>query len=267
MYLSPVFLLTGLCLIFKRPKPKVATLLLFTGVISLFMNSAWTYRNRVTLGENAATSRFSIALAGKVARIDQMKFPEELPVALAASMGSNFCDEHFGPPSCERFDYRGCDKVGIRVLGEYSDQFGSKVLVENNIVRDMRRLFFRRPGIQLLGSFLEILRMGFFEAVLDKGTLPALMVPWARAWHAIGSALIWFLILLGLKELYFKYSSVDTSHRGLFWLFGGVIVYHFSTMSQVTNVVRYIFPVIPFLYLFASVGLASGIERVKVWRS
>lgn len=258
-YTSIFFIAGAAYLLARRRQKALASLLLVTGVVSALANGCWSYRNKVVLGEGVASTRLAIALAGKVARIDQMKLPEELPAALAAAVGSNFCDGLFGAPSCSKFDFRECDRIGPATWARYRRDFPPDSVAEKKLKSDMVALYFEKPVHQLLGSFLEVMRISFFEAVMDTGSLPPPLKTPARAWHAVGSALMWACIALGLLHLRRTWTKTEPHIRAFYVLAALLIGYHYLVMSQITNVVRYVFPVLPFLYVFA----ATGIARVK----
>ena len=119
---------------------------------------------------------------------------------------------------------------------------------------------------QLLGNGLELLRMFFFEAVLDSTTFPKPMQGFLRAWHILGSGLFWIFILASWTHFWLQKDS-SGAERSIFLLCAGFIAYHAATMSQITNVVRYVFPILPFLYYFVADGISTALERVSAWRT
>lgn len=247
--------------LYKRARTEFSGLFLALALGGLVAQQTWNYRNSRLFGENASEARLSIALAGKVARLHQVNWRNDLPVSLAGSLGTNFCDRIFGPERCSQFDYRGCDQIGNDYLARYKSLYGANRLVDQHLKRDMLRLYFERPFTQLAGSGLELLRMFFFEAVLDAGTLPGPFQPLARAWHIAGSLLLWILIVASWRSYWRSWKSLAIPDRHLALFCALLLVYHAGTMAQITNVVRYVFPVIPFLYFFAAGGVVSLINR------
>jgi hypothetical protein len=229
---------------------------LFTG------QQAWNARNAARFGEKTDNTRLSIALAGKVARIDRVNWHTEALVAIAGGLGTNFCDAHFGAARCSLFDYRGCDEIGNQINYGLRIKLGGQYLADREVKREMIKLYFHRPFTQLLGSSLELIRMFFFEAILDAGTLPTFLQLPARAWHIVGSLLLWALIAVSVAS-YAR--GRDKEHFTLALACGGILVYHAASMAQITNVVRYVFPVLPFLYFFAADGIGLLLE--KFWKT
>lgn len=257
--------LTGRRLIGRGAPGPIAALALCLGLGGFVAQQAWNARNHLVFGDQASEARLSIALAGKVARLHAADWKRDLPVALAASLGTNFCDRYYGSERCSRFDYRGCDVVGPEYLQRYQDQYKLNTLADRQLKRDMLLLYFERPGTQLFGTALELLRMFFFEAVPDSGTFPRFLQPMLRAWHILGSMGFWVLILISWARHWRERHSDPAPHRQLSLLCLCLIAYHAATMAQVTNVVRYVFPVLPFLYYFTADGISIFLMRAKVW--
>ncbi|MGZ3655811.1 MAG: hypothetical protein ACXVCS_09655 [Bdellovibrionota bacterium] len=226
------------------------------GLGGLTAQKIWDARNHARFGENTDNTRLSIALAGKVARIDRVHWHTDWPVAIAGALGTNFCDSRYGEQRCKLFDYRGCDEIGNAINYGLRIKLGAQFLADQAVKHDMAQLFLQRPITQVSGSGLELLRMFFFESVLDSGTLPGFLQTPARAWHIVGSLLLWALIGLSFRDIF--------RHRRNYTLAlacGAILVYHAGTMSQITNVVRYVFPVLPFLYFFAADGIGLLLEK------
>ena len=108
--------------------------------------------------------------------------------------------------------------------------------------------------------------MFFFEAVLDPTTFPKPMQGFLRAWHILGSGLFWIFILASWTQFWLQKDS-SGAERSIFLLCAGFIAYHAATMSQITNVVRYVFPILPFLYYFVADGISTALERISAWRA
>jgi hypothetical protein len=225
---------------------------------------AWNHRNERLYGVNVSEPRLGIAIAGKVARLDRAKWPRDLPVALAASVGTNFCDARYGGARCALFDYRGCDVIGNEEVVKRRRLYRPASLTDRDVKRDMARLYLERPFTQIFGSLLEIERMAFFEAFLDAGTLPGPLHPPARAWHVVGSLLFWAAILVSWGRLR---RAPPGEERAVTYFCAALLLYHAAAMSQITNVVRYVFPVLPFLYYFTADGIATLIERRGFWKT
>ncbi len=238
-------------------------LCLFLGGFSA--QQIWNSRNTRVFGQNVTETRLSIAIAGKVARLDRAEWTKDLLPAIAASLGTNFCDKFFDPERCSLYDYRGCDVIGNEVRVDYESRFPTKSAADRALKHAMIALWFERPVTQLFGSGLELLRMFFFEAFLDAGTLPSAFFLPARAWHILGSLLFWGLILVSLTRHRRHWTRISPAERycALFCLF--MVAYHATTMAQITNVVRYVFPILPFLYYFVADGISVLIERKRSW--
>lgn len=241
-------------------------LLLFCLFLGGFLSQqAWSLRNARLFGANASEARLSIALAGKVARLDRARWGKDLGPAIAASLGTNFCDKLYNPERCSLFDYRGCDVIGNEVRLDYENRLPTKTEADSSLKRDMVKLWFARPFTQLFGSGLELLRMFFFEAVLDAGTLPSLLQVPARAWHIVGSLAFWCLILVSFTRHRRHWGRLPQVERQLALFCLALLAYHAAMMAQITNVVRYVFPILPFLYYFTADGIAVFIERKRAW--
>lgn len=272
-YASFLFLLLGTLASVPRIKffsslgnPRLLVFLLIAiGAGGIFAQQAWNLRNRSVFGENASEARLAIALAGKVARLDRADWPRDLLPSVAGSLGTNFCDKLYGESRCALFDYRGCDVIGNQFKVQFEQSHPTKIAAEAALKREMLQLWFRRPVTQLYGSGLELLRMFFFEAVLDAGTLPWLLQVPARAWHILGSLLFWSLILISFTRHRRHWARLGANERALALLGLLLIAYHAATMAQITNVVRYVFPILPFLYYFTADGIALLIERNGAW--
>lgn len=246
--------------------PRTAVLLfLCMGLSGFAAQKAWDFRNLRVFGENASEARLSIALAGKVARLHEAEWPKDLAPALAASLGTNFCDGIFGPDRCSRFDYRGCDVIGLQNLLKYKEQYVTNRAADSALKKDMFSLWMRRPATQLFGSGLELLRMFFFEAVMDSGTFPDVLRLPARIWHLAGSLIFWAFILTSFTRHRRHWSLMDLQERSLALGCALVIAYHAFSMAQITNVVRYVFPILPLLYYFVADGIAVLLERNQIW--
>ncbi len=262
-YASFLFLLIALAFALRRKWRPIFYVSLAIATGGFVAQKGWNYRNSTMLGQNAHEPRLSLMLAGKIARIDTVNLGEDLSVALAASIGTNFCDRHFGMDRCKNFDYRGSDQKGYETLVRYWERKESGAMVDQMLRRDMLRLYFQKPFTQIFGSGLEILRMFFFESVLDTGTLPRPLQPLGRAWHVAGSLLLWLLILVSWCHFFNAWATFAEAERGLILLCSSLPLFHVITMAQITNVVRYIFPVLPFFYFFAAFGLA----QLFTWRA
>lgn len=228
---------------------------------------AWDARNRALFGDGGNEARKSIAIAGKIARIDHASWRQDLPVALAASVGTNFCDARFGAERCQFFDYRGCDVIGNEILNDYRARYGNGRETDRKIQGDMIALALRRPFSQITGSLLELFRMALFEAVQDATSLPKALQNAARAWHVVGSFGGWVLILVSCATFWRRRRGWEPGEAPLFAFCAILVLYHAVTMSQITNVVRYVFPILPFLYYFVADGISVTLERISAWRA
>ncbi len=278
-FASFAFLLLGLLLVLSRYRPAIArfltssmptntALLLFTlGLGGISAQQYWNFRNTQLFGENTSEARLSIALAGKVARLERAEWPRDLPVSIAGSLGTNFCDKIYGSERCSLFDYRGCDVIGNEVRVDYEKRLPTLRQADSALKRDMFKLWFSRPITQLYGSGLELLRMFFFEAVLDAGTLPRVLQAPARAWHILGSLMLWGFILLSFTRHCRQWARLTPQEMGVALFCVLLVGYHAASMAQITNVVRYVFPILPFLYYFTADGIALVIERNRLWKA
>jgi hypothetical protein len=264
-YSCYAFLLLAAALAFRRRTLPLLLAFVFAATGGLAAQRAWKLRT-ASLGANADEARLSIALAGKIARLDEVSWEGNVIPALAASLGTNFCDRHFGADRCAHFDYRACDEVGPRYLREYTRRLGSAHLADEAIKHDMFTLWFHRPLTQLAGSGLELLRMTFFESVIDAGSLPGFLQAPARAWHIVGSLALWALILLSWVRLARTGIRLDTPEGGIVLVCGAILFYHAVSMAQITNVARYVFAVLPFAYYFAADGAALAWEKLRTWK-
>ncbi|MGE4232447.1 MAG: hypothetical protein AB7F43_03875 [Bacteriovoracia bacterium] len=236
---------------FELPQFSRFSLTLMTcSVLALCGNKLWDARNQNQLGDNQFLPRKSIAIAGKIARVHQMKIPEDLPVALTASFGTNICDSIFSSARCSRFDYRGCDDIGPSTLRSYLKKYPTPLEAETKLQADMRKLYFEKPFHQILASGLEVIRMSFFEAVANYSSLPVFLQWFSRAWHFLGSLILLFFFIKGLNLV------KKEKEKLIYFAPFSFVSYHVIAMSQITNVVRYIFPIMPFIYLFCALGIS-----------
>ncbi len=220
--------------------------LAYIASIALVFPLSWNIRTALSV-DNPPTNRMLFVLVGKVYRPTIWNFREEWSAALAASVGSNFCDRKFGEEVCWKYDYRLGDKLAESFLkiSENVDGFSAK--------KEVAFYWLRTFPMQMVGSFLEVLRMVFFEFITFPSDAPQGLRLFGQAWHVLGSALVWALVILGWKKSWSSYHGV------LAMIFLG---YHILIMSQLTNVQRYIVPVLPCMYLLASWGV---IRLQELW--
>lgn len=226
----------------------------FIAILSL---QAWQKRNEFHFGKDAFADRKAIALAGKVVRVSQIDFAANWKQAVSAAVGTNFCISLYGQEPCFQFHMLGADGHGLMTWGAYQEKFQNKQDAWKHLVKDMFQLYLKSPGKQIIGSLLEVVRIGFIESVPPLTTRFAWLNAIPRLWRFVGSILIMTLAILGAIHVHRIRSRLSPLERGLFMLCGMHILFHFIVMAQVTNLARYGFPILPWVYLFAALGIAS----------
>lgn len=254
------FALASVCFVLGRPTRMSrchSALILLGTLVAITMQSAWSFRNRFTLGPNMATPRIAYALAGKVLRAETFVVPRELPIALSAAIGTNLCNRLYSETACLKYEIRGSDQLGIAAWAKYKARMPTPAEAQKALVHDMIIRYFDHPGLQIFATLLEVVRMSFFEAPqsIQSGVGALDMLP--RVWHFAGSILAWVVAWAGFFAIRRQnmHSKLACSHL---WIFCGVLVlYHYVVMSQTTNLVRYIYPVLPAIYLYCAFGWRS----------
>lgn len=232
------------------------------GILAVFgfgASKAWDIRNRRQFGSDVAVFREANALAGKVARLDQARLFDNLNVAFAASLGSNYCNRVYGYDRCVPFDIRGCDLIGAKLWGEYTAKYSTKSEAMKALTKDMIGLYLTHPLVQVVGSGFEVLRMLFFEATHVFNRTPQFIQKIMSVWHFGGSLIFLVSAIFGLTQ----FRSQDPFTLALYGLASVFIFYHFFVMSQVTNLVRYIYPIIPFIYLWVALGISEILFKAR----
>jgi hypothetical protein len=269
-YLSFCFLILAIMTLFSKkslPVMKNARKALVVMALSaVIAQNAWDYRNFVQLKGDVGIMRKAIAIIGKVDRLDRADLFNHLGVALAASVGTNFCNRRYSEIQCQPFNYHGCDMIGISVWNEYVAKYPNTKAAMDAVTHDMIKLYFKKPLVQITGTLLEIIRMLFFEATEAFDRVPLILKPLVPLWHALGSLIFLFFVVIGIS-LYFKKSKswiLENPAQWTLYLFTLIFIfYHFAVMSEFTNVARYIFPILPFIYLWVTQGIFDFMDYIK----
>lgn len=245
-YASLIFILFSVLQFYKKQKV-LAVNILVVSIFGILAQGIWNARNQSQLGKNYSQFRVPNALVGRVERLNRFEFPGDIPISLVAAVGSNLCYKIYTEQRCLKFEIRGADYFGAEVIQKYYSKYPeSKSQAEKQVVADYLPQYFGAPLRQLYGSFLETLRMSFFEAT-QKSSKYSFLNTMGSAWHFGGSLILLFLFIKGLRQ---KKSSFD-------WFLVLIIFYHWAVMAQMTNLVRYVFTIIPIIYVFSARGLLA----------
>ena len=232
----------------------IAFSFLFLG--GFIAQSQWAHRNHVLFGKDTAVMRQGNALAGRVVRLEQADLFHHLDIAVAASLGTNFCDRHYGVQACIPFNYLGCDAAGLVTWRDYVSRYPSKSEASKALTHDMVKRYLQHPVLQAAGTALELLRMGLFEGANSFTALPEFLQKLSGPWHFFGSLIFLYFIFFAMKKfLNEKWAQKTDDEKALYLFAMTLILYHVLLMSQLTNVARYIYPVLPFIYLWVAAGI------------
>jgi hypothetical protein len=199
------------------------------------------------------------AIAGKVLRVQKFNMPKELTTALAAAVGTNFCNDIYGKSACFLYTIDGADSIGFPLSDRYYRIFSAPALAQSAMVKDMAQEYLKNPLLQVLGSLLEAIRMSFLESPQRLETGVRILDLSPRLWHFFGSLLVWLFFFRGLKAS----RSFSSNGRSFLWVLLSLLAFHYAVMSQFTNLVRYIYPMLPVIYFFAALGIASFGQRSR----
>ncbi len=228
-----------------RGQSALASKLFLSGILAILCVASWNLRNRLVLGPEAYSIREPIVLAGKILRVESIDLFNHLPQALVCAVGTNLCQRIYGEAASFPFEIRESDRLGIKAWKDHVESYTGSATAR---FRDFRKQYFRRyldhPFLQFVGSLVEMVRIGFCESVPPFGTRGLSFTFFPRIWHFAGSLLVWALFWSGLSTL----SRAERSVRLVMVLSLAWITYHFALMSQVTNLVRYVIPLLPCIY-------------------
>jgi hypothetical protein len=219
----------------------------------------WPIRNHLVLEPGAYSVREPTAIAGKILRIEEADLLHNLPKALVCAVGTSLCERIYGSDACLMYEIRGSDKLGGLAWLEHTREYAGPTEKKLSAfkARYFRR-YFEHPFLQILGSLIEIVRIGFWES------LPAIQIrifdAFPRVWHFGGSLLVWGFFLRGLKTL----SQAGAGLRPVLGISIGWVLYHFALMSQITNLVRYVIPLLPCVYAVCAIPLARRAKAIPV---
>lgn len=250
-YWARLWLFAPLLLLFRRDA-LAKRLVVAVGGGSVAALITWSlYSSSIASGAEARSREF-MNLAGKIRRTNSVNYITEWKPAMASVLGSNFCEQNFGAEVCEKHDFRGSDREGIKFLHEISSRSESPSVL-------LLKEWIGSAPKQLLASSLEFLRMSLFEFTdIGRFSDSELARKFPPVWHTFGSVLLLLAVFTGVRKI--SYSHFWTTVP----LF--VIVFHVAVYVNVSVVARFVLPVLPFLYLFAANGFMIWANKICVYK-
>lgn len=233
----------------------------------VFGAQIWQWRGDFLLGKEAFPDRKAIALAGKIVRWENINLDRDWKPAIYASLGTNFCIENFGKDRCFPFHMLAADHFGLKTWGTFYNKLGNRKDAWGAMKLELAGRYWSDPKPQFVGSSLEILRILFVESAPPVFSSNRLLSSLPKLWRFGGSILIWLLAIVGAYYCARKWDQLSLNLKLILALFTFHLFYHFLVMSQVTNLARYGFPILPALYLWASFGIFALKERFsEIWK-
>jgi hypothetical protein len=150
-YTIPVALLAGLILAGlkwrrgseEESRARLRKWLLAVALVSSLFAGGWSVRNRAVLGDQRSSRRMLNAIAGKVLRVQKFNMPKELTTALAAAVGTNFCNDIYGKSACFLYTIDGADSIGFPLSDRYYRIFSAPALAQSAMVKDMAQEYLK----------------------------------------------------------------------------------------------------------------------------
>lgn len=249
-----LFLAMGLLFaVVNNRKHKWLVTLGIAGALALAMGGAWKLRNK-TSGAPLDISRVAVVIAGKTLRASTIT-ASEIPMAIVGSIGRTTCEKIYGVKPCQKFDYIYPDELGFQAWSDYNTKYGEDVkLAEKMLMRDMFGYWFKEPHKQAFGVFLEVIKIAFFESMVVYTNVGKIFGI-TSLWHGLGSILSWVLIFSAWINWKKKHELMDPFLGRAFFLATVVVGFHFAVMGQLSNVSRYVLPIVPAFYLLSMGGL------------
>lgn len=209
---------------------------------------AWELRNARGFASRGTEYRKLLNVLGKTMRSDRIDFSAEAAPGFAAALGTNFCERAYGRERCRLFDFQTSDKLANRFIQDLTSGNSDASEVEKQVKAKILAYWRESPFRQLMGSFLEAVRISFFEFTdLGRGSANRWVGKFPSLWHFLGSLGLLLACVWGAT----RWKLLNASFR----LSGAVcllmIGYHYFIYINVTNVARFSLVILPLLYCLA----------------
>lgn len=268
-YTLPLFLVLGIWLYIRNRKqsvPRLAYLFLTLAIVGKLTLLPWDIRNQILFPEQKSSFRMNLALAGKMLKIEGFTFPADVAPALANAIGGNLCNRIFDPARCFKLSIKNSDGIGIDYWTALERKHGGdQSAAQRELYKNLATLYLQSPLLHLFGSMLEVVSISFLESIrpITPNLSPLHWIP--PIWHFFGSLLVLLFTALGIRRFWKlrreqNDSRDELSTISVFLL--TLIAYHYATMAQISNIVRYSFVLIPIFYWFIALELSARRCRI-----